>query len=74
MVELAKSPLGAMESPPLLEHILRELATCKVQMARGVNSLFKILQASLNNNVSIKDGEANSSTSTTTLCKPPIQF
>jgi hypothetical protein len=30
---------------------------CKVQMARGgVNSLFKILQASLNNHVSIKDG------------------
>jgi hypothetical protein len=28
---------------------------CKVQMARGgVNSLFKILQASLNNHVSIK--------------------
>jgi hypothetical protein len=30
---------------------------CKVQMARGgVNSLFKILQASLNKHVSIKDG------------------
>jgi hypothetical protein len=30
---------------------------CKVQMARGgVNSLFKNLQASLNNHVSIKDG------------------
>jgi hypothetical protein len=33
-------------------------------MARGgVNSLFKILQASLDNHVSIKDGYANSSTS-----------
>jgi hypothetical protein len=30
---------------------------CKVQMARGgVNSLFKIIQVSLNNHVSIKDG------------------
>jgi hypothetical protein len=48
---------------------------CKVQMARGgVNSLFKNLQASLDNHVSIKDGYANSSTSSTTLCKPPIQF
>jgi hypothetical protein len=44
-------------------------------MARGgVNSLFKILQALLNNKVSTKDGEANSSTSTTTLSKPPKQF
>jgi hypothetical protein len=31
--------------------------TCKVQMARGgMNSLFKNIQASLNNHVSIKDG------------------
>jgi hypothetical protein len=44
-------------------------------MARGgVNSLFKILQTLLNNKVSIKDGEANYSTSSTTLCKPPKQF
>jgi flagellar biosynthesis component FlhA len=46
----------AQDQESEVEETLME-ETCKVQMARGgVNSLFKNLQASLNNHVSIKDG------------------
>jgi hypothetical protein len=68
LLRTIRSPTKAFNSTSIAPH-------CKVQMARGgVNSLFKNLQASLNNHVSIKDGWANSSASSNTLCKPPIQF
>jgi hypothetical protein len=46
-IHCSDDELRAMEGTP----------ECKVRMARGgVNSLFKNLQATLNNHVSIKDG------------------